>query len=320
VAEGRTVLAADGGPPTGRAGGLTELRPGLLAREEVAAGLLQLERALADGAGVPLTAGDLLVWELPNAENDAGEARPVLSAAGGQYVRIVIVDRGGDVLADETGDELEVTVPRGAYRIAAAGLGMPVASAANPSGLAGWHSGTRLRQLADDVYLGPGTVVRATSALTLRARRPVGAAVVPATVAVNGRGIVSTRLAHTTRSVAVVLQATDDLDDTLSGLALGLDGAERRTGPEGPERPRIVLSGPRAHGVFAIEPEPDADAVVVTVASDERWQLSGIVGSAGEPAELAAELAELGLDGVLADETLSPLGTSELRWRLQEVE
>jgi hypothetical protein len=219
------------------------------------------------------------------------------------------------VLADQAGDDLEVTVPMGAYRIAAAGLGVPAASAAGAGGLAGWHAGTRLRQIADEVYLGPGTVVRSTSPFTLRGRRPVGTAVVPAAVAVGGRGVVATRLAPTTRSIAVVVQAGEDIDHTLSGLALGLDGAERRGGPGRPAPPQIVVSGSRAHGVFAIEPHPGADAVVVTVASDERWQLAGVVGSAGEPTELAAELTERGLDGVLADETLSPLGLSQLRWR-----
>ena len=149
-------------------------------------------------------------------------------------------------------------MPRGAHRIAAAGLGVPPASAA-PSGLAGWHASTRLRQIADDVYLGPATVLRSTSPLTLRARRPVGTAVLPALVAVSGRGVVATRLPRTTRSVAVVVQATGDIDDTLAGLALGLEGAERRAVPEGPEPPRIVVSGTRAHGVFAIEPEADAE-------------------------------------------------------------
>ena len=115
-----------------------------------------------------------------------------------------------------------------------------------------------------------------------------------------------------------MVQSTGDIDDTLAGLALGLDGAERRAGPEGLEPPRIVVSGSRAHGVFAIEPEADADAVVVTVASDERWELVGVVGSAGDAVELVAELAERGLDGVLADETLSPLGASRLHWHPPE--
>ena len=176
---------------------------------------------------------------------------------------------------------------------------------ARPGGLAGWHAGTRLRQIADDVYLGPATVVYSTSPLTLRARRPVGAAVVPAAVAVSGYGVVATRL-PTSRSVVVVVQAADDLDHTLAGLALGLEGASRRAGPDGPEPPRIVVSGARAHGVFAIEPEEGADAVVVTVGSDERWQLAGVIGSAGDAAELAAEITERGLDGVLAADTLSP--------------
>ena len=312
-----TVVAADAGPPTTRAGGSTELRPGLLAHEDAAAALGKLESALADGEPVSLTAGDLLVWELPNAEHDSGEVRPVLTAVGDQLVRLVVVDRAGDVLADATGDELRLSVPRGAHRIAAAGLGVPPASA-EPSGLAGWHAATRLRQIADDVCLGPATVVRSTSPLTLRARRPVGAAVVSAHVAVSGRGVVATRLARATRSVAVVVQATGDIDDTLAGLALGLDGAERRAGPDGLEPPRIVVSGSRAHGVFAIEPDADADAVVVTVASDERWELVGVVGSAGDAAELVAELTERGLDSVLADETLSPLGASRLRWRPPE--
>ena len=139
-----TVLAADAGPPTTRAGGSMELRPGLLADEDAAAALGKLESALADGEPVPLTAGDLLVWELPNAEHDSGEVRPVLTAVGDQLVRLVVVDRAGDVLADATGDELRLSVPRGAHRIAAAGLGVPPASA-KPSGLAGWHAATRLR-------------------------------------------------------------------------------------------------------------------------------------------------------------------------------
>jgi hypothetical protein len=127
--------------------------------------------------------------------------------------------------------------------------------------------------------------------------------------------VVSTRLPRGTRAVAIAIQTTEDLDDTLAGLVLGLEGAVRRTAGDVPEPPRIVVSGSRAHGIFALEPEPEAAAVVVTVASDERWELAGVVGSAGEPSDLAADLTERGLGGLLADETLSPLGRSELRWR-----
>jgi hypothetical protein len=259
---------------------------------------------------VPLPAGDVHVWELSNAQMDAGEKRPRLIVKGNQLVRLVALDRAGDVLADSTAEGHELPLPRGTARLAAAGLGWPGKQGERLDGLAGWHAATALRQIDDNSYLGPRCVLVATSAETLRARRPVSTAVVRASEAVFGRASVTTRLPAGARTLLIVLETAEDPDDALSGITLGLRGASRTPAP-----PRVVVSGTRVHGLFDLRPETAARrGLEVTIASQERWRLAGVLAAAQGGEDTAYQLMTRGLEGIVAEQEASGTGTSELRW------
>jgi hypothetical protein len=111
----------------------------------------------------------------------------------------------------------------------------------------------------------------------------------------------------------VALEPAPDADVELEGLVLGLEGATR----DGAE-PQTVVAGPRTYRVFGLEPDPDAAAVVATVASDERWALAAVIGSAAAPVVLAGELLHRGLEQLLDAGARSPLGASELKWHANQ--
>jgi hypothetical protein len=317
----RTVVPAAAGPATGRAGGGIEARRGFRLNAAQAASLAELQAGVA--TGVPLTAGDFQLWELPNAEFDTpANPRPAFAvagaggAAGAQVARVVVLDRGGRVLADRGGDALTVPIPVGGHRILVAGLGSPdAAGKRRPSGLAGWHAGSPFAQLAANTYAGAGVVVTATSPDTTRAGQAASVAMVRAADAVAGRAVVATRFAAPVTTVVIALQTAAGIDEVLSGLVLGLEGARRADGVDvDPDPPSMVVSGARVYAAFAVTPDGDGP-VTVTVASDERWELAGAFGAAAPKDEVVRRVRHEGLDRLLAPLVASPLGQSTATWR-----
>jgi large repetitive protein len=307
-----TLAAPDGGPATRAAGAGVEGRPGLRASESVATSLERLEAALAAGRPVVLTPGDIQVWDLPNAALDADNPRPVLTVKGDQLARALALDRGGELVAEASGETFELELGEGASRIAVAGEGRAEGASGAPTA-AGWHAGTRLRRLSAIAFVAPGAVVTAPAAATLRDRRPATVALVTAADAVAGRATVSTRLPPGVHALLVALEPAPDADAELEGLVLGLEGAAR----DGAE-PETVVAGPRTYRVFGLEPDPDAAAVVATVASDERWALAAVIGCTAAPDVLAGELLHRGLEQLLDEGARSPLGASELKWHANQ--
>jgi hypothetical protein len=244
-----TVVAPDAGPATSHVAGLRELRRGLRAPAVDAASLGAIEQQLrSDGAR--LTPGDVLVMELPRAELDEGESRPRLRVTGSQVVRAVAIDRAGDVMSEEGGEELAFEVPVGAWRLALAGVGNPFQDPTFvPSGVSGWHAGMLIAQIAADTYLVPGAVLRTTSPETLRGTEPVTAAMVRAADAVRGRGVVSTRFPLPFASVVVAVESATAVDELLAERGVrvveyagwsAIDEVERAAG-EKSGRPRVKL-------------------------------------------------------------------------------
>jgi hypothetical protein len=296
------------------AGAGIEGRSGLRASDPVAAALEELEAALAAGKPVPLTPGDVQVWDLPNAAFDADNPRPVLTVKGDQLARALALDRAGTLLAEASGEAFELELPEGASRIAVVGDGRAEGAGAPPTA-AGWHAGTRLRQLSAIAFAAPGAVVTGAAPATLRDLQPVTAAIIAAADAVAGRATVSTRFPAGARTLLVALEPAPDVDAGLDGLVLGLEGATR----DGTE-PGTVVAGARTCRVFGLEPDPEATAVIATIASDERWTLAAVIASSAAPDVLADELLHRGLEALLDPSLRSPLGVSEVQWQaMQEV-
>src|SRR5262249_17725624 len=100
------------------------------------------------------------------------------------------------------------------------------------------------------------------------------------------------------------------------GLALGLEGAERASGRDGqPLPPAVVVAGNRSCLVYTLVPLSCKEAlpVRVSIASEERWHLAGVLGTRDPVASLVQRLARSSLESLVR-----PLaeghGTIMLRW------
>jgi hypothetical protein len=314
AAPGATTVLASGAPPfTGRAGagGELRLRPGTPPWQ--ARRLAALTKGLR-GEGVDLHAGELAVLTTANGAHDVEERRPALRVTGGLPVRVVAMDAAGAVTRDALVTGGAVLLPPLTERVAVVG------GAGRPDGAAGWHGGAQFAQVGARTLLGPGCTVSSSALRTRRGGRRVAAAFVTAADAVAGYALVTTRLPAGTRSVALVLERAERVDDERGdALDLGLSGATRPLGPDGAPLPaHVILSGSRTVSVYDVVPEGGADAVEVTVASGEHVHLGGVLGSRTDAADLVEALRARELAGTLGALVTTPSGSASVRWLDQE--
>lgn len=263
--------------------------------------LRRLERdVLTDGVEVPT--GRVHVWRVPDSRRDDRKRRPTVTVAGSSPVRVVALDRAGRMLADATTTDGKVTLPRGTSRVAVAGVG------GGPSGIAGWHAGTRLARVSAHSLLAPGAVVRSEAASSRRGGRTASTGLVSAADVVPVRGTVSTTLPKTTRTIVVGLEPLGEAA-TPDGFSLSLAGATRAGGD-----PIIVRAGERIYGVFGVEALDDAEQVTTDVATDELWHLAAVVGSPDNASVVAAWLGHGGLEETLHGLAAAAGGTAQVHW------
>jgi hypothetical protein len=314
-----TLSPADGGVRTRQAGGFTELRAAIAAGEDVAQALATTEQDVL-GGGTSIVPGQVVVLELPNAHDDADDVRPVVTVAGDAAVRVVALDAAGRPLADATGHEARVEIPPRTARVALVGVGVSTGELSGQddtaAGLAGWHASTRVAQVSAGVGVTPGGVVRGPRAAR-RGSIEATAAMALAGEVVRGVGLVETTLPAGVRTVVVALDRAGGGSDAVDGLVVGFRGLRRRTGPDGELPPRVVAAGPRTLLLYSVEPETTADVNApgtVSIASDERWELSGVAGATHEATRLADELAAGGLEALLAPLVPSSVGSATVTW------
>jgi hypothetical protein len=219
-----------------------------------------------------------------------------------------MLDRAGGVLVDRSATEDVVGVPVGTHRLVLVGEGT-IGSDAGVARLPGWHVATTVAQVNADVYLAPRSVITATASGTRRHRAPALTALARAGDAVAGHGTVRTRLPGDLRSVAVALEVEGAIDALLDGLVLGVAGAARSG--EG----LTVVAGTRAYAVFPLTPAENPSPITVTIGSDDRWLLAGLVGSPASANELADSLSDSGIGPLTGGLVADPFGSSQVGWR-----
>ncbi len=311
----KTVVPTDGGVATAQAGAFAELRGGLAAPKAEGAALAAAATALLDG-GAALVAGQVLVLAMPNPHDDADPERPAVAVAGEAAVRVVSLDAAGRPLADVVVRKGRAEVPRRTARIALVGAGVDAGAVA---GLPGWHAAARVAEVVPGTAVTPGAVVRGPAGAR-RGGRPPEAALPSAAQIVHGVGLVETTLPATTRTLVVALDRGIGGDDELDGLVVGLDGLRRRTGPDGELAPRVVASGARTVLLYPVEPVDGGEGragtatATASVASDERWELAGVLGATLPADRLARDVLAGGIESLLAPFTPSPLGSATVTW------
>jgi large repetitive protein len=304
------LRAADGGPVSLRAATPGELRAG--------PGATAGQRTLLDGShqdllakGLTVRPGDLILAEMPNAARDLDATAPrhTVSVQGNAAVRVVALTVTGQVLLDAAGLQLTVTIPQHAARVALWCVG---GDGTRPAGLAGWADLSRLPQVGSRTLLAADAVVNG-AASARRGPAAVSAATVPAAAAVQDSGFVTTLLPADTRTVVVSVDPAGD-DRDLTGLTLGLDGAARAAGADGtPTPPTVVTAGARMHLLYPVVPSA---GVEVTVGTDARWRLAGVLGGPADVATSAAQLAAQGAAAAVAPLVRAPAGSARVMWSI----
>ena len=136
----------------------------------------------------------------------------------------------------------------------------------------------------------------------------------------RGVSTVTTRFARPVTTVAVVLDDPNAFGDVQTGrdLVLALSGAVRATDAQGRNLPPTVLTGElRSVLVYDVVPEPqdDADAVTVTVASEEGWSLVGVLAAEGLSADaVVSVITTRGLDAATNPVVQGGHGSTRLAW------
>lgn len=344
VRNGSTVSPNDGGVRTAQAGAPGELRRGPAVDPAVRKQFGAAQGQLLGDGGLSVVPGQAVVLGLPNPDHDADQVRPVLRVApgetGGAELRVVALDRTSRPLADVTLAEGDVEVPVGTTRLVLVGVGIGQAAAA---GLAGWAAATIAVQTGPGAAVVAGAVLRGPASpqrAMVADRSARGLAVARAGDVVHGIGLVETTLPAGVRTLIVALDAvpghpggsgTQGTGDGAEGLVLGLTGLRRRTGPDGALPPVSVVQGRRTVLLYPVEEDPDAlalvqqtaaaagrtrpaDTATVAVASDDRWEVAGVIGGTEPPERLARELSAQGVERLVAPLAGATTGTAAVRW------
>ena len=312
---GAAALDRRGAPTDGRIR-LDALTAGLAAagrarpRNARTARLAERARAAGTVPTEPLKPGEVVVLQLPNSARDLHDSRPSLAVTGA--ARVLAFAHGGQVLADVDRPLTDVGVPRGSERLVVVAVGNRAADAPAP-GLLGWHGGQYLAFVGWSSALAAGCVVRAEGASVRETRSRFRAGWVRAAELVRGTAIVTTRFTSAVRTVAIVL---DDPVGTVAerGLSLVLEGARRAGGAGGVARaPSVVASGNRSVLVYSILPDPAA-AVVVSVASQDGWHLSGVLGTDASVGDVVDRISRAGIDAAVSPLVVGRTGAVSLSW------
>ncbi len=329
--QGRTLVAADSAPLTRIARAPVAAVRGRGATRDILERLSALNgvmlRKPRDRSAIPsgavVAAGEVALYELPNATRDLDEAgnRPQLMVSG-FTARVLMLSHGGRLLADvevrprpAKGVTALVPVPRGAHRIAVA-VGLP--AAAQRAGLDGWHSGAMLPLLGHQCALAAQSVVLCEGRQRVVRLRglPREAGWIRGSELVEGTAIVHTRFARVPAFVAVVL---DDPSGTTArrGLSLAIEGASRPVDAQGePLPPTLVVRGQRVALVYDLLGDAGSSGVTLSVASEDGWHLTGVVAALdGDTREsLVAQLAQTTLDRLVRGPLSSGAGQATVGW------
>jgi hypothetical protein len=252
--------------------------------------------------------GEVAVLAMPNARRDSGEGgRPSLRWSG--EARLVMLGAGGEVVAEAEGDRGAAEIPRGTERVAVwAGGG-----SAALCGMAGWHDGQTLPYIGWSTCLARGAVVTAEGATLRRGEESFTAGWIGAREFVAGARLVTSRFAIAATVLVLALDENAPGDPTAE-FTLAVDGAQVATDSEGREaRPVLLGSGARRLLVYALVPD-GAGPVTVKVQRDGTIALAGMMASEGDPAVVAALLAEQPADALLDTAPAAGTGPVSIRF------
>jgi large repetitive protein len=278
--------------------------------------LIQAAQALLAG-GVTLGAGATHLWDLPD---DRGR----FTIAGNAAVRILCTDRSGNALSDieyVAGGTASQTMPKGTAMVAITCLGvLPDGAAAPAAGFGaitgrfaptgktaavGWQSTGTLTQIGPSRFMARGATLRIIQSHRSARNGQTSSYGTPAAGdVVAGQKGVETRLPA---DVSVVMIGLDILDPAAAAdgdLALAIVGGTVAETPV-----RVITGGRRLLLYDVATRDPQAVALVISVASASAHKVGAVIGLNGRSAEWANLFASGVPDHFVPDEALSPGGS-----------
>jgi len=232
----------------------------------------------------------------------------------------VLLRAGGEVAADTVlprpgADGLDV--PPGVRTVVC--VGGPPRPGFPPVGeVGGWVAEVPAPYVGDGVWLGVGCVAASANRVPPRGLAAAPAGWIAPDRLVAGESAVTTRFAAPARVLAIELGGGGAVDDVALGLddALGFGGARRPVGPDGRERPPVVVTdGSRTVLVYDVS---GSGPFTVTVVTARSTRLGGVAAVAGRPqtAEaVATAIAGRGLAALVPPTTVDGLARSRVRWK-----
>ncbi|HET6159916.1 MAG TPA: DUF6603 domain-containing protein [Dongiaceae bacterium] len=308
---GVSAIAGRGAAAAGRArlSGLTATLATRSARPARAA-------AAPRGAAAAISAGEIAVLRLPNADrdSDASAPRPRLVATGGP-ARVVAFAAGGGIISDSVAGRAGIVIAQGTERLVVAALGQ--SETGQPAaGYYGWHDAQSLAYAGWATALIPGGTLRAEGAAIRRARQRFRAGWIAAADLIADAALLVTRFTVPVTSIALII---DDPNGSAAAqnLSLGLGGADRVTDKAGKTQPPIVLViGSRSILIYAVKPRAGKDdtAIQVSVAREEPWRIAGILAGTDDPDSFADRLLDGGLERAVRPLADGRQGSVTLSW------
>jgi hypothetical protein len=270
------------------------------------------------GDGVSVPSGTTHVWDLP-------EDRTYLFATdAGAAVRLVALDRGGNVLSDVEMLAGRFAVPASTVRLVVQCLGKVPREQAQQPGFGaitsmfaaggalpavGWQSGNHCAQVGAIVMLARGASVRLGKHAAHNLRGQASSVTLNiASRAMLAQQGVETRLPSSVTVVMVLLDGQDATAATDGDLAIAVDGAKLITPP-------IPVGGGRRRALLYDLVKIDGSGAFFTVAAASRtgWQISGIAGLHGKAAEWAVRFHGNVPERIVPDGPLTPDGAVRIR-------
>jgi hypothetical protein len=270
-------------------------------------------------AGVSIPAGVTHVWEL------TGDT-VAFELAGNAAVRVVYLDRAGNVLQDTeslVGGKLASNAPGGAEVVAFSCLGALTAGLTLPSGFAtimsviappkgvaaaGWQVGNIFPQVGPSTILARGAVIvlqKPYVAMSNRQRTTLGMTEISAALAQQAG--VETWLSLDTNVVMILLDRQDSTAAAAGDLTIACPDATFAL-------PVIGASGNRSALLYDIvSKSADASRLNISAVSKAGWTLAGVIGLHGRSAEWAAQLNGSVPPNLIADGALTTAGSLTVR-------
>lgn len=315
-----TVTTTGSIPITGIVNGIRELNNSFIAIPSHRQRIKQFEKRIY--RNLAINSGDTQIWILPNSRHEQQTKRPSFTLVGQQIVHFIFLDRAGDVLQQQLGQNKDIiTVPQSTERIAFTGRGQS-GEAGVTEGYAGWHQDMTLRQIHESTYLASDAVLRTHGLGTKRNGIHINQGIVQAQKALQQVRSARTLLPSDTTVAVIGLDITGNIStvNIAELVTLSLSGASRLKDKDGEVKtPTVIDHDGRLFAVFEIIANNAKDnklshAIEISVVTEPDIRLSAVIGSNTTEQNVIKRLITTEIEALFKPNDVIDPVVSQLRW------